>query len=792
MNELLNAIFGLGGSSPDGQALGFGSPDTQPGFTHAMPAWGVVLVVVCIAALVWWSYRAIPGSRALRGVLAASRTLLLTLLFVLALGPKIEQTIIETEPDWVLVLLDRSASLNTPDAGSAQMTRDEQLGAMLAGAGDSWDAVQLEKRVVWMGFDEQTRVLSEGSIPDRESIGFPAGLGTDLDGAIRAAMRQSAARPVSAIVVISDGRSTRLIDPELIDTLSERQIPIVSVPLGSDDPVRDYSIVRVEYPDAVFADDLVPVRVQLGASGIDSDELRRNPAYVELVDHETGRVLDRAPVGPEHILSLNEGGDAITLMNMPDRDTADRSERRLDVRVVSDGAGADLNQENDTSSIEMRIVQRPMRVLYIDGYPRWEQRYLKNLLLRERSIVSSSLLLSASRRYIQDGDELIATIPATLEDWEPFDVVILGDVRAELFSQQQLESLREHIRTRGAGLLWVAGPSSVPDGYSGTPLASLLPMRSDAGGSQSTTSVWDGEVTVSGSVEAARLGVLRLNDDRTQWLDRLSDPETGWSKLRWALQLDESSFKPGVSTLAVATDVNTQQQAPLITMMRYGAGSSVFVGTDEIWRWRYGRGEDLPERFWLPMIRALGRGTVARRAASAQLVVSPQSPLLDQATQVTMRIFDQQRIESLPERVRVRIASLGDRGEPVELELVGLGDTRTGTWIPSRTGNYELSPLGLDPEMTSITQRAQVYGRSDERRQLDTDHETLTSLALQTNGWVSLPGEFQDIPGQLPNRARTISSPPKRVSLWDRPIVLVLLISLLSIEWIGRRIARLA
>ncbi|HSG64374.1 MAG TPA: hypothetical protein VLD39_05210, partial [Gammaproteobacteria bacterium] len=321
----------------------------------------------------------------------------------------------------------------------------------------------------------------------------------------------------------------------------------------------------------------------------------------------------------------------------------------------------------------MSIVARPLRVLYIDGYPRWEHRYLKFMLLREPSIVSSSLLLSATRRYIQEGDELIASIPATLEEWEPFDVIMLGDVRAELFSKQQLETLLEHVETRGAGLLWVAGPSSVPDGYLGTPLSALLPMRKDAGGSQPTTSVWGDEVTMVATPEATRMGVLRLNDDGTGWLGRLSDPDTGWSKLQWALQLDETSFKPGVSVLAHAHAINTNQSAPIITMMRYGAGASVLVGTDEIWRWRYGRGEDLHERFWLPLIRTLGRGTVARRAAPAQLVVTPESPTPDQATQVTLRMFDQRRIDALPERVRVRVSSLADRGEPIELELVGTG-----------------------------------------------------------------------------------------------------------------------
>lgn len=801
MNEikaLLNAIFGLNSPAPDGQPLGFGTPDAQPGFTTALPAWAFALVLLAIAGLVWWSYRAVPGRRAVRVLLAVSRTLILTLMFVLALGPRIEQSMIETEPDWVLVLVDRSASLQTPDAGGSDDARDQQLRAMLRAGEQSWGELAQNKRVIWMGFGERTRVLAEGAVPRNETLGDPDELGSDIDLAIRDALRQSAARPVSAIVLITDGRATRAIDPELLATLAERQVPVVSVPLGGTDPVRDMGIARVEHPDAVFAEDMVPVRVHLETRGIDADDLRLRPVRVELVDHEQGRVLDTVTLGPEHLSGTtppdtDQGTNAatpepVTLMHTPEGD----GERRLDVRIVSERPGDDLNPDNNLAELGLRIVDRPLRVLYIDGYPRWEHRYLKFMLLREPSIVSSSLLLSASRRYIQEGDELIAAVPSTLAEWEPFDVVILGDVRAELFSQQQLETLIEHIETRGAGLLWVAGPSSVPDGYLNTALSGLLPMRKDAGGSQPTTSVWDSEVTMRAAPEATRLGVLRLDDTGTGWLDRLSDPATGWSKLRWALQLDETSFKPGVSVLARAHAVDSAQQAPLITMMRYGAGVSMLVGTDEIWRWRYGRGEDLHERFWLPIIRTLGRGTVARRAAPGQLVVSPGAPTPEEPTQVTLRVFDQQRIDALPERVRVRVASLADRGEPIEIELAGTGDTRTGAWVPGRTGSFELRPLGLDAQLSAVSERARVLDRTDERRVLDSNHDALASIAEATGGWITPAESFDLIPEQLPNRARTIASPPRRESLWDKPVVLILLISLLSIEWIGRRLLRLA
>ncbi|MEX0876226.1 MAG: vWA domain-containing protein [Phycisphaerales bacterium] len=804
MNALLNRLFGLGTDSAGDQSLGFGSPDAQLTFVHPLPAWTIVLIVLVIAAAVWWSYRGLPGARSARAGLAALRAVALTILFVLALGPRIEQTTIRTEADWAMVLLDRSASITTRDAidpGSQSLiSRAEQMGRMLAEGRAAWDELGDEKRVVWMGFGERASVLSTGSVPEPIAGDEPASPSTSLGGAIRAALDEAAARPVSSIVIASDGRSFDTIDPELINELVSAQIPIIAVPLGSAEPVRDLGIAQVEHPDAVFGEDIVPIRVRLSASGFDGADLLAAGARLELVDHATGRVLESAPIEARHLDDGDDGADGeesgqwLSLMHTP----RGEGERRLDVRIALDGAAegpgraGDLNPTNDETALRFTIVERPMRVLYIDGYPRWEHRYLKNLLLREPSIVSSSLLLSASRRYIQEGDELIASVPASAEEWEPFDVVILGDVRAEMFSRQQLTALLNHVTERGAGVLWIAGPAATPSGWGYSALSPLLPMRADAAGSQPSVQAWDTPVTMSATDEARRLGVLGLNDDRTGWLDRLSDPATGWSRLQWALALDESGFKPGVGVLARAQTIDGSDEAPIVTMMRYGAGRSIFVGTDEIWRWRYGRGEDLPERFWLPLIRSLGRGTVERRAAPASIVVTPQNPTPGDPAQVTLRLFDQSVIESMPERVTVEIVSASAADEPLQVVLRGSGDSRIGTWVPDQPGNYAIAPEGLDLSLAGIRAEARVLDRSDERRLLDTDHALLASLAEQTGGAVVAPADFAVIPQQLPNRTRTIASPPQRASLWDRPIVLIVLISLFTAEWIGRRILRLA
>jgi len=800
MNELLNRIFGLG---TDGQALGFGSRDADLTFAHPLAGWIIALVVGTIVLGAWWSYRAIPGSRTGRTVLGTIRALALVILFVLALGPTIEQTTIHTEQDWVLVLLDRSGSMMTRDVDSltqdgsprALQSRDEQLGEMLDQASEQWKKLSEHKQVVWMGFGDRANTISTGTPPTSDQLSPPGGVSTNLGQAISAALNKASARPISGVVIASDGRSFDRLDPELINAIKSAQIPIFAIGLGSEEPIHDVGIVQVQYPDAVFGDDLVPIRVLLSSSSITSDDLTNNRLQLQLIDHATGEVLDSSVIEPTNLgLDPQEDTQWVTLSHTP----TSVGNRQYDVVVSSatDSIRWDINQTNNQRTVELRVVDRPMRVLYVDGYPRWEHRYLKNLLLRERSIVSSSMLLASSRRYVQEGDELISALPATLEDWEPFDVIILGDVRPSLFSQQQLDSLLEHITTHGAGVLWIAGPSATPSAWLDSSISPLLPMHSDAGGSQTIIHAWDSPVTMRSTDEADRLGILGLNADRDGWFDRLSDPATGWSKLQWAIELDESSLKPGVSILARAqtaqSGTNTGQGSPIITMMRYGAGRSIFVGTDEIWRWRYGRGEDLPERFWLPLIRTLGRGTIDRRAASARLSISPTDPIPGQPTQITMRLFDQSLIDSMSNEVRVEIRSALETDEPQTVVLRGSGDARVGTWIPDQPGRFEAKPMGLDLELSSLTARARVLDGSDEKRMLDTDHAALAEITAWSGGSMVSAANFDTIPSMLPNRMRSISSAPKRSSLWDRPIVLIILVLLLSSEWIGRRALRLA
>ena len=797
MNDLLNSVLGL-------DEMGFGAQDVVFELARPLAPWMWAIGIGLAALASWWSYRRLIGPRPARGGLADVRTLTLPLEQLLIAGPQLVRERTRVESDWVVVLADRSASMSVPD-GPGGITRDAQLARALRDSSETWESIAQSKRVLWLGFDAGAYELqNDGAAPD---LGDPDGRRTALGASIEQALRRVAARPTSGIVVLSDGRSSDGLDRTSLRRLQGDQIPVFSVPLGSPEPSSDLGVTAIEAPELAFVRDSTPVVVELerlGEGRVDPDSV------VQLLDEATGEVLAEQPVGD----ALDESSTArVTLTPKGESPGA----RRWIARVIP--RGDDLIADNNEMSVAIELVDRPLRVLYLDGYPRWENHYLKQLLLREGSIRSSSLLLAADRRYTQEGDVAITRLPQSPGEWEEYDVIVLGDLRSDLLGRSQLEALREHIAVRGAGLLWIGGEGATPDTWFETPLGDLLPVRSASGLSLDSPRLdaWDEDVTLVRTPEGARLGVLELSDTPGVWPARLSDPRTGWSRLRWMQKIEAARVKPAASVLASGVPVSAfspelldEQGAgallvgsPGVLSMRYGAGRVVYVATDEIWRWRYGRGEDLPERFWLPLVRMLGREGLARSGRSALFRATPKRGEVGRNVRLSLELLDQSLVDAAPTSVRIEITSndAGVGSRPVELRLSpeGVLDSDNdsarsfgSSWATNEAGSYTvrvteplLAPLGLSATL-------EVWPSDDERRNPETDHASLTELSEQTGGRVVPVSQMSDLANLLPNRELVMTGPREVSPLWDRPLVLAMLILLLAVEWVGRRLIRLA
>lgn len=759
------------------------------GFERSMPAWGWLLLGGAIVAAAWWSLRGVRLP-VWRGVAAGTlRALLLALLAVLIAGPLLTFPRERVEPDWVVVLCDRSRSMEIADAAidGAPASRDRQLESALERHRETWTGLAASRRVMYLGFDAGLRELEVGAdaLP---RLGDADGIATEIGPALSRALERVAARPVSGFVLLSDGRTTAPPDRSLLRRFQGEGVRIHVVPLGASEASGDHAIRAVDAPQRVFASDEVPIEVEIDRSATVGGALR-----VKLVDDATGRVLDAREFTDDAT-----GRRTVTLVGRADAP----GERAWRVEIEPDGR--DLVAENNVRNVRLDVIDRPIRVLYIEGYPRWEYRYLKNLLVREHGIESSVMLLSADRDFAQEGNAPIARLPRNAQEFAAYDLVILGDVAAGAFSEAQMNAIRELVATRGAGLLWIGGDRAVPRTWKGTPLEETIPFRGALEPER-----FDDSVTMRPTPRASRLGLLRIAEHGDEpWPEELTRRSAGWSRLEWAQRFEPADLKPTAEVIAETASGDDGQPLPLLVAMRYGAGQSMYMATDETWRWRYGRGETLPERFWLQLLRHLARSSVDAHDRAVQLLVEPRRVESGDPVRIEVTRFDPDELSpgGAAGRVKVEIAPTegGAATEAVTVELAPIEDVPgryAATIFPDRPGTYRVTAAAGGGTGTNEIGGADAAPgtelevvRSDlELARPETDHALLAQIAEATNGEVLTIADLELLSGPdlLPNRALSVEQPLTR-TLWDTPLALLLLILIPALEWSVRRWSRLA
>ena len=339
------------------------------------------------------------------------------------------------------------------------------------------------------------------------------------------------------------------------------------------------------------------------------------------------------------------------------------------------------------------------------------------------------------------------------------------------------------------GLLWVGGPRNTPSSWTSSSMNELLPMRSPLDLERSVDARFIRPTALS-----RELGVLVLDPTtKDGWIDELSDPDTGWSALHSLQIIDEEQLKPASEVLAVAIDESSREHPSLLSM-RYGAGQVIYSAVDDVWRWRFGRGEELTDRWWIGLIRLLARQSLDIGGRVADLTVSPRRLVPGRTSDITLEVFDQRMAGAVDDVVAIEITS--SDGEVVHTaDLVKNPDTLVwkSNWVPDRVGRFEIRvdhPLLSGIPDLNRDNRFDVVRPDDEFRVLDADHELLDRIASESGG-ASVPVDSIDrILNLLPNRDVLIENPIV-VPIWNSGSFLFLLIALLTTEWVGRRLIRL-
>lgn len=788
-------------------SLNLFDPDTYIGWRFPLPGWLWVIVILAAVAAAWWSYRHLLGARWARSALGVVRAITIIVVVALLVGPMLVLPRERVEPDWLIMLVDRSESMQIRDmkqADGSRKSRDEVLRDTLRRRSALFGDQQLgkEKHILWLGFDGSTYTQAGPT-----ELTDAQGQTTALRTAIEQALQRAAGHPISALVVVSDGRSTQDTAGELVHELQRQAVSVIAVPMGSTEGVLDLAVAQVQAPDKAFIDDPVPVSVWVERYPHDM-QLTQGQVKVRLVDGVTGDVLDEKTPSPEAL------DRPVLLTGKSSRSGPSRW--RVEVVYENGMTGAsggaatsndstdannspELITENNTRELEIELVDRQLKVLFVEGYPRWDYRYLKNMLLREKSVLSSVLLLSADRGFVQEGTLPITRFPRDVQELSPYDVIIIGDVPSNYFGTRQLQMIQDHVATTGAGILWIGGPRDMPMSYEGTPLAGLLPMLRP--GAVTRVPQAAGAVKLMPTPLAQSLQVLELDDETTSgassvWQDTLAP--------LWWVQ-DVGLLKPTAEVLAMS-QWSKEDQSPAVMRIRFGAGQALYVATDDTWRWRFGKGEIYFERFWTQMVRMLARGRLAQDDARVSLTLSSRRVNFDEPVVVTAVIKDPMVMRSGAGGLKVEVSRADDpAGQVLDTLELQPRPSRSGndsegsdaegvayeaTWRPRVAGRLNLRLAGTPMAGLDVSRVMEVVRPDDEMRQPAPDIARLNALAQDTGGHVLPLEDIRELATLAPNRARRTPD-DIREPLWNSALALTLVIVLLTIEWIGRKLIRL-
>ena len=220
--------------------------------------------------------------------------------------------------------------------------------------------------------------------------------------------------------------------------------------------------------------------------------------------------------------------------------------------------------ENNKQDALVEVIEGPLRILQVEGEPRWELGKIRESLNPvEKNITLVSLQRTGENKFYRQGiqgqQELVAGFPKTEEELFTYDGLVLGSVEAAFFTADQLRSIEAFVARRGGGLLALGGRLSFDAGkYRGTLIDDLLPLTLEGRNvdvAESFAPVYKPQLTSAGQSHP----ITRLNEDRAV-------SQKTWNELP-PISISEAlkGVKPGATVLLEGRRAGgTSPTAPLL------------------------------------------------------------------------------------------------------------------------------------------------------------------------------------------------------------------------------------
>ncbi len=744
----------------------------------AWPKWMLVLLIVVAAAGLAWLIRshlarAAPVIRGWRaGVIWGLQTLLAAMVLVLLWQPAITVAELKPQQNIIAVLVDDSRSMAIVENGSTRQA--QAVKALENGVLDS------------LGRSFQTRLYRIDDVPARiDSLKDlkPAAPSTRIGDSLKQLTEETSDLPIGAVVLLSDGDdNTGGIGADAISALRARHIPVHTVGFGRERAEHDVELDDVVVAPRALADSRLAAKItfhQRGYAGAKVNLMVR--------DVSTGQAKALAA----RTVTLGSDGNLQTESLMFDIGGA--GAKTLQIAAVA--LPGEENLANNVLTRAVNVGADTRRILYVEGEPRWEYKFIRQAEEDDRLVQISSMVRTSEnkvyRQGISDPKELADGFPTRREDIFAYQGLIVGSVEAGYFTPGQQELIREFVDRRGGGLLLLGGQFALADGgWNSSTLTDLFPTALPT---QTGTFHREADPKSGVTHATAELGPAGADSIITRLVDDPAANAAKWKKLPYLMDYEDAGVpKPGAAVLVNMVTPEGRKQ-PLLITENFGRGRTAIMATGGSWRWQMSSplGDTAHDLFWQQLLRWLVSDTPGHVAASV-----PAQVLLDNgALTLTADVRDQQYNPAADAKVEAHI--LGPSGVSALVEMSPVPDSPgqfQAAWSAPKTGAYltEVTAQRADASTGAVKELGRdvlTFQRLDgvaENFHTEQNRDLLERLANQTGGQYWKPADLDKLATRIPFSEAGVTMRETK-DLWNLPLVFLVLLLLRFSEWWLRR-----
>ena len=587
---------------------------------------------------------------------------------------------------------------------------------------------------------------------------------TRIGSSLQEVLERAKAKSLAALVLVSDGAESGapLTEQQLSD-IAAFGVPVHTLGVGREQIEEDIELERLVVPDKVLPNTLVTAEA--------------------LIRHDApGEVRLKVYSGDEFIASreveLNDSAGSTSARI--EFDLGDSGFKELSFQI--DPIENEKNLENNRRSHVVEVASQKYSVLYVEGEPRWEYKYIRRALTDDPTIDLMTLLWVSDNKFyrqgVDDPTQLASGFPEDRETLFAFDAIMIGSIEAPRLSADQQQLIHEFVSERGGSLLLLGGRKGLADGrWGNTPVGEILPVRLK-------------DIEDSFVKERAQ-AILSPEGINTAFLT-LDETEEGNAE-RWEQlpPLDNyqqlGTLRPAAATLLHVKADDSSSPEPLLVRQPYGKGQSYVLATGGTWRWQMNLPSDdnSHQTFWQQLTRAL----VANSPETMNFSVETLGDEFKLVAEV--RDENYQPLSDVRVLAVMSAENTADAGLAAGIELEPSPD------VPGRyearvtaqaSGTYYIDAIAsrsdepLDAARVAIHQpetASEAFGLRQDRAQLE-------QIAAATGGAYWTPEQIADLPQAIESSTAGVLE-QVRYPLWGAPILFALLILLKAGEWLLRR-----